>query len=778
MAFSKRQGSEEVQGSPQHREGFDNPLSDPDSDMLGRKKIVNQVYAHLTNLEPEWSVRVGLLAPWGEGKTTVCKWVASRAKKDGHIPVWYSPWSAKTDSELWLGFYSTLLTALKAEGIDLNQPGLTFLEGLKSTVKDFLRNVGHRHQELVSGLSQIHQISQAGLGIMHTLIKVTPQDLEIIRAKLNGRRILIIIDDLDRVEASLIPRLFMSLRDLMDLEGFSFLLPFDERFVADALAEYSKAEGYGEKFPEKILDFRVRLPAATKDQAMAFFSHELKQYCSFIRPENLEGLEEFLPSNPRKLKALVRGLRVFDAEGKRHRPGEIDWKTLIFAQMIKMEAEEFFQAFEKDTFLREEESHDPFDNSRFSPWMIAYMEKDENKGKEEEIKRIVGLLDNASVQIPESRERLIKLCEGWRTSYGYTGQQKISYALKLLNQPETLTWAEFDDFWSVWTEAQTFPSLFPWISAHARKVEKSECEVVRELLITLTYQYNQHLDRAASTVLQREQEACIHEAHDVLVVLELFLDENIPNVNQKEFLTTEVFEKFFDVTAHWNHFTANKSDREIRLKEDQFLKKWVQKANDLGLALPYIAVFKKLTGYGAPRQTNELLGELRVLAGSGLESAALKVLQKEDGIQEIIPSWAGLGTKDVLVDVNNKLWTPEGSSPAERILSSAPENAVIQKNALELLSLLRKTSNEGAVELTSAQVREFYKHPVLVGAIWQAAIATPLQFRQLEETRKLRAYLVSMGVGEYQLPTPAWLLVTKENVQSQQTCEAEKVRFC
>jgi hypothetical protein len=99
---------------------------------------------------------------------------------------------------------------------------------------------------------------------------------------------------------------------------------------------------------------------------------------------------------------------VFDAEGKRHRPGEIDWKTLIFVQMIKMEAEEFFQAFEKDTFLREEESHDPFDNSRFSPWMIAYMEKDENKGKEEEIKRITGLLDNASVQIPESRERLIK----------------------------------------------------------------------------------------------------------------------------------------------------------------------------------------------------------------------------------------------------------------------------------------------------------------------------------------------------------------------------------
>jgi len=125
----------------------------------------------------------------------------------------------------------------------------------------------------------------------------------------------------------------------------------------------------------------------------------------------------------------------------------------------------------------------------------------------------------------------------------------------------------------------------------------------------------------------------------------------------------------------------------------------------------------------------------------------------------------------LFVDVNSKLWTPEGSSPAERILSSARENAVIQKNALELLSLFHKTANEGAWELTSAQVREFYKHPILVGAIWQAAIATPLQFRQLEETRKLRAYLISMGVGENQLPTPDWLLVTKESIQNKSSKE-------
>ncbi|MFH1158312.1 MAG: hypothetical protein V1721_05445, partial [Pseudomonadota bacterium] len=40
---------------------------------------------------------MGLIAPWGEGKTTVAEWVAAQAEKDGHIPVWYKPWMAKTD---------------------------------------------------------------------------------------------------------------------------------------------------------------------------------------------------------------------------------------------------------------------------------------------------------------------------------------------------------------------------------------------------------------------------------------------------------------------------------------------------------------------------------------------------------------------------------------------------------------------------------------------------------------------------------------------------------
>ena len=43
-------------------------LIDEKYDLLGREAVTNHVYSYLTNLDAEWSVRVGLIAPWGAGQ--------------------------------------------------------------------------------------------------------------------------------------------------------------------------------------------------------------------------------------------------------------------------------------------------------------------------------------------------------------------------------------------------------------------------------------------------------------------------------------------------------------------------------------------------------------------------------------------------------------------------------------------------------------------------------------------------------------------------------------
>lgn len=267
---------------------------------------------------------------------------------------------------------------------------------------------------------------------------------------------------------------------------------------------------------------------------------ELQLYCSFIPPAAVDGLEGFLPGNPRKFKGLARGLRAFEAEGRRHKEEEIDWKALIFAQMIKMESDAFLHLYEQDTFFRKEDDDDDEifgGESRVSPWLTAFMEKDKKKGLEAERKRIEKFLDQASVTVSEKRERIIDLCEGWRKSYGITGEHKILYALKLIDQPETLTWAEFDDFWSIWAKKKKLPDLLPWITAHAKKMEQAEPEIVRELMITISQQYSQYLEKAASVPLQKEQEECTEKAREILEFLDLLIGKGLRGIAHENFLT-------------------------------------------------------------------------------------------------------------------------------------------------------------------------------------------------------------------------------------------------
>jgi predicted KAP-like P-loop ATPase len=204
------------------RAGFDNPLSDPHYDLLERKSVTNHVYAYLTEIDPKWSVRVGLIAPWGEGKTTIGEWIAERALKEGHIPVWWrDPWTANTDAELWLGFYTALTASLKNQGIEF-----------ESSVKHTIASISGSN--LAKKASELHNYAQAGLGFVQDLTRITSEDIDKLKTALGEKRVIVIIDELDRVDAALIPRLLMSLRGVMDLEGFSFLIPWlFAKFEAD-----------------------------------------------------------------------------------------------------------------------------------------------------------------------------------------------------------------------------------------------------------------------------------------------------------------------------------------------------------------------------------------------------------------------------------------------------------------------------------------------------------------------------------------------------------------
>ena len=115
----------------------------------------------------------------------------------------------KTDAELWLGFYTALTTALSNQGIEF-----------KSSIKHVMASISDSGWAKKAG--EVHNYTQAGLGFVQALTRITSEDINKLKIALDGKRVIVIVDDLDRVDAALIPRLLMSLRGVMDIRGVLF----------------------------------------------------------------------------------------------------------------------------------------------------------------------------------------------------------------------------------------------------------------------------------------------------------------------------------------------------------------------------------------------------------------------------------------------------------------------------------------------------------------------------------------------------------------------------
>ncbi len=75
----------------------------------------------------------------------------------------------------------------------------------------------------------------AGFALMQQFLDVHGSDFQALQSELNGRRVIVFIDDLDRADLRLVPQLLMALRELLDLPGFIFVLAFDDEIISKAL---------------------------------------------------------------------------------------------------------------------------------------------------------------------------------------------------------------------------------------------------------------------------------------------------------------------------------------------------------------------------------------------------------------------------------------------------------------------------------------------------------------------------------------------------------------
>ncbi|EAK1248923.1 P-loop NTPase fold protein [Campylobacter lari] len=114
---------------------------------------------------------------------------------------------------------------------------------------------------------------------------MTEKNLDTIKEEINseikniGKKIIIVIDDLDRLADTDIQEIFQLVRSIADFKNTIYILAYDNEVVTKALDKIQKDKG--ERYIEKIVQVPIVLPKLNKANLTAIFMQKIEQF-SFV----------------------------------------------------------------------------------------------------------------------------------------------------------------------------------------------------------------------------------------------------------------------------------------------------------------------------------------------------------------------------------------------------------------------------------------------------------------------------------------------------------------
>lgn len=233
----------------------DLPVPENGEDLLGRRPFVEALVSRILLEKP---LVIAVTAPYGDGKTSFLNLVVGEIRKAEELPiiVKFSPWLASDSNALVLALLNSIVSEIKKS---------YFVPGLKRDAIEYARTLLKVIPKLDSLKGILSEPSQEDrINGLTERISVT------------GRRILVVLDDLDRMEAKELETVFKVLRGSEAFVNFTFLCSFDKTELVRIL-EATRAKQDVSTFIEKFFQLLVPLPPVDSAQLQDVFSSKLKE---------------------------------------------------------------------------------------------------------------------------------------------------------------------------------------------------------------------------------------------------------------------------------------------------------------------------------------------------------------------------------------------------------------------------------------------------------------------------------------------------------------------
>lgn len=231
----------------------DNPITKPEDDALGRIKPAQSFAQQVLALDPSEGVVVGVLGPWGSGKTSFVNLAREHLNESGLAILEFNPWMFSGADQLVQAFFIELSAQLKLRPDFAEIGKLVEDYGETFTGLGWLPLVGpwiERGRATTKVLAKLLQRRKQGIRPIQYKVRQALSKLE--------KPIVVILDDIDRLSTSEIRDVFKVVRLTANFPNVIYLLVFDRTRVEQALGEQGIP---GRDYLEKILQVGIDLPA-------------------------------------------------------------------------------------------------------------------------------------------------------------------------------------------------------------------------------------------------------------------------------------------------------------------------------------------------------------------------------------------------------------------------------------------------------------------------------------------------------------------------------------
>lgn len=250
----------------------DNAIKSKEEDLLGRKRFAINIAENIIDYRNNEAITIGLIGKWGSGKSSVINMMKEHiTKEEKEIEfIDFNPWYFSGGNKLIEEFFGVLIYYLGIENNELNKLG-EHLKLYSLIIKpfSFIPTVG----KLAEGLYGVTKYSSEAIG---EFCKQEKTDINSLKESINkelkslNKKIVITIDDIDRLENDEVKDIFKLVRAVGDFNNIIYVLAFDEDKVCNVFSS-------GPDYIDKIINIPICIPDVSKRAINNYFLGKLNE---------------------------------------------------------------------------------------------------------------------------------------------------------------------------------------------------------------------------------------------------------------------------------------------------------------------------------------------------------------------------------------------------------------------------------------------------------------------------------------------------------------------